>query len=121
MCLIAPYLESYLPSVTRGAFTELQPHFHTAQAFSPPFDANPRQYSYYVGNGYSVGGIEFDECVAGGPSINLGCFAPGVILWDTGRVGSSLGWISVSPLNTIGPAYNWAFVSLSAPYVLVVA
>lgn len=112
MCLVAPYLESYLPPATRRAFSELQPHFHSAQAFSPPFDVNARRYSYYVGDGYSVGGIEFDECVPGGPSINLECFAPGVIMWDTGRMGNGVGWISVSPLNSLYSVHNLASVSL---------
>lgn len=80
----------------RQAFTELRPHSHSAQAISPPFDKSPRRYSFYVGEGYSVGGIEYDECVAGGPSINLECFAPGVVMWDTGREGTGVGWISVS-------------------------
>lgn len=84
-----------MKSAVRHALTELQPHSHTAQAISPPFDKSPRRYSFHVGQGYSVGGIEIDECVAGGPSINLECFAPGVVLWDTGRSGAGVGWISV--------------------------
>ena len=103
MCLISPYLEARLPPATRKSFTELQPHSHTTMAFSPPFDVNSRRYSYYVGEGYSVGGIEFDECEAGGPSLNFDCFAPGVALWDTGRVGNGVGWISVSPLRCRNP------------------
>jgi hypothetical protein len=59
-----------------------------------------------VDEGLSVGGVEFDESVVGGPSINQPSFSPGVILWDTGANGAGAGYISVSHMK-IFQDYNY--------------
>ena len=95
--LVSPYMESFISSTVKDRLKNLYaPHQYTAQAFSPPWDKRVRNYTYWVDDGLSVGGVEFDESEVGGPSINQESFSPGVILWDAGKAGAGAGWISVS-------------------------
>ncbi|PWN49654.1 hypothetical protein IE53DRAFT_388089 [Violaceomyces palustris] len=60
----------------------------TANAYSPPFDADvsrfgPRNYTAYIGSKISVGGTEIDEVDIGGPAKSTQAFSPGVLLWET--------------------------------------
>ncbi|ORX41089.1 hypothetical protein BD324DRAFT_678482 [Kockovaella imperatae] len=94
------YTESLIPSQAKSRFAALYaPHMYDTQAFSPPWDKRPRNYTFWVDDGLSVGGIEFDESEVGGPSINQGSFSPGVILWDAGKGGAGAGWISYWPTS----------------------
>ena len=95
--LTSAYMESFISSTVKDRLKSLYgPHQYTAQAFSPPWDKRFRNYTFWVDDGLSVGGAEFDESEVGGPSINLESFSPGVILWDAGQAGAGAGWISVS-------------------------
>jgi hypothetical protein len=95
--LTAPYVESAIPSSVKSKLSALYgSHYYTAQSIYPPYETRPRNYSFWVEDGLSAGGIEFDENVVGGPSINQPSFSPGVILWGAGKNGAGAGWISVS-------------------------
>lgn len=95
--VVAPYMESAISSSAKSKLSKLYgDHSYTAQTISPPWDKRPRNYTFWVTDGLSAGGVEFDESVVGGPSINQPSFSPGVILWDAGKSGAGSGWISVS-------------------------
>lgn len=92
----APYAEAQLSSASKAKITTFSgDHEFSVQAISPPFDARPRNYTYWVADGLSAGGVEFDENTVGGPSINQPSFSPGVILWDAGKTAAGSGFISV--------------------------
>lgn len=95
--IVAPYCEASLTSALRDKFKTLTPHRYTPQAFSPPHDIAPRQYTFHLAHGLSVGGVCFDEDVLGGPAKNVEQFTPGTIQWDSGDHGSGVGWIAVWP------------------------
>ncbi|KAF5370512.1 hypothetical protein D9615_010337 [Tricholomella constricta] len=96
MPLVSKFHDRYVSPTVRSKLVRLKGrgHAHFAQAVSPPFDniAYPRNYTSWTQAGLSVGGIEVDSNVVGGPAINPSQFSPGVILWDAGH--SSTGWIS---------------------------
>ena len=96
--VVAPYMESVITSQAKSKLFGLYgDHSYNATAFSPNFELRPRDYTYWVADGLSVGGTSFDEVVVGGPSVNVDSFSPGVILWDAGKGGAGNGFISVSP------------------------
>ncbi|WVQ84278.1 hypothetical protein IAT38_006430 [Cryptococcus sp. DSM 104549] len=98
--IAAPYVESQISSTTKSKLASLYaPHAYSAQAISPPWDKRPRNYTYWVEDGLSVGGVSFDESVVGGPSIAPTSFSPGVVQWDAGKNGAGVGWISYYPTN----------------------
>ena len=75
--VVAPYMESQITSSAKIRLSKLYAdHLYTAQAISPPWDKRPRNYTYWVADGLSAGGVEFDESVVGGPSINQPSFSP---------------------------------------------
>lgn len=95
--ITAPYVESAITPEARAKFFKLYaPHSYSPQAYYPPYDKRPRNYTYWVQDGLSAGGMSFDENVLGGPSTAPTSFSPGVILWDTGDNGAGVGVISVS-------------------------
>ena len=95
--VVSPYMESHISDQAKSRLASLYgPHQYNTQAFSPPWEKRPRNYTYWVEDGLSVGGTEFDESVVGGPSIDPKSFSPGVLLWDSGNNGGGAGWISVS-------------------------
>lgn len=95
------YAEAGLDDGLRAKFHRLyEPHMYTPKSFFPPYDKSARRYTFWLEDGLSAGGIEFDESVIGGPAKNLEQFCPGVIQWDSGNHGAGCGWLSVSPCNT---------------------
>ncbi|GLB42799.1 hypothetical protein LshimejAT787_1202480 [Lyophyllum shimeji] len=94
--LISKFHDKYVSPAVRSKLVKFSDrgHAYAAQAVSPPFDnlAYPRNYTSWTQAGLSVGGIEVDSNVVGGPATNPTNFAPGVILWDAGQAGT--GWIS---------------------------
>ncbi|WWD16288.1 hypothetical protein CI109_100714 [Kwoniella shandongensis] len=98
--VVAPYMEAQITSQAKSKLSALYgDHYYTAQTISPPWDKRPRNYTYWVADGLSAGGVSFDEGVVGGPSINQPSFSPGVILWDAGKGGAGSGYISYYPSN----------------------
>ncbi|KAK8869446.1 hypothetical protein IAR55_000010 [Kwoniella newhampshirensis] len=98
--VVAPYVEAQITAEAKSKLTSLyDDHLYTAQAISPPWDKRVRNYTYWVADGLSAGGVSFDESVVGGPSINRPSFSPGVILWDAGKSGAGSGYISYYPSN----------------------
>lgn len=69
---------------------------YEAQAYSPPYDNAPRQYTTWVDRKLTVGAVTFDQIQAGGASRSTEAFMPGIVQWDTG---SEVGWIKVSLLS----------------------
>lgn len=95
--LTAPYTEEGLTEELRAKFKSLYgPHLYTPKSLFPPHDKNPRKYTYWLEEGLSIGGIEFDEDRIGGPKGIPAQYNPGVIQWDSGKHGHGCGWISVS-------------------------
>lgn len=95
--LIAKFQDPYIPSNVISRLKNLTAdHSYFAQAASPPYDspAYPRNYTSWTSHGLSVGGVQVDENVVGGPAINPGQFVPAVILWDTKTAG--VAWMLVS-------------------------
>ncbi|RSH80873.1 hypothetical protein EHS25_007042 [Saitozyma podzolica] len=98
--LTAPYAEAGLTAALRSKFTKLYAdHSHAALSSFPPHDKRPRRYTFWIAQGLSVGGVEFDEDQLGGPKGIQEQFNPGVIQWDSGNHGAGCGWISVWPDN----------------------
>ncbi|KAF9468734.1 hypothetical protein BDZ94DRAFT_1209084 [Collybia nuda] len=94
--LTSKFHDKYVSSSVRSRLIKLQDggHAHFAQAVSPPFEKLefPRNYTSWTGDGLSVGGIQVDSNVVGGPAINPSQFAPAVLLWSAGA--AETGWIS---------------------------
>jgi hypothetical protein len=93
--IVAPYVERDITPDLARKFVELEPHVYKPVSIFPPHDKVPREYSFYVGKGLSVGGITFDEDQVGGPKGAIEQFNPAVIQWDSGDHGGGVGWISV--------------------------
>ena len=94
--LTAPYAEASLTPETRQRFHHLyRPHHYAPRSFFPPHDKEPRRYSFWLEDGLSVGGVEWDEDQLGGPKGIQDQFVPGVIQWDSGSHGAGCGWLSV--------------------------
>jgi hypothetical protein len=94
--ITAAFTEASLTDDIRAKFTSLHSeHTSTALSIFPPHDKQPRRYSFWIGEGISVGGVEFDEDQLGGPKGIQTQFCPGVIQWDAGKNGNGCGWISV--------------------------
>ncbi|KAG6909244.1 hypothetical protein DXG01_001426 [Tephrocybe rancida] len=94
--LISKFHDQFVPPSVRAKLTKLtQSHAHFEQAVSQPFDdlAYPRNYTSWTQAGLSVGAIEVDSIVVGGPATSSEAFTPGIILWDAGA-GQATGWIS---------------------------
>ncbi|KAG5651479.1 hypothetical protein H0H81_008510 [Sphagnurus paluster] len=121
--LVSKFHDQYVSPVARARLTvktlsgaDAQGHAYTAQAVSPPFDslAYPRNYTTWTQAGLSVGAIEVDSNVVGGPASNPGQFVPGVILWDAGKSGN--GWIShYSTTRTISARATSSALSIAYP------
>lgn len=95
--LTAPYTEAGLTDEIRSKFVKLYaPHMYTPKSTFPPHDKNPRKYTFWLEDGLSIGGVEFDEDQIGGPKGISAQFCPGVIQWNSGNHGAGCGWLSVS-------------------------
>lgn len=95
--LTAPYTEAGLTDEIRAKYHKLYaPHMYTPKSTFPPHDKNPRRYTYWLEEGLSIGGVEFDEDQIGGPKGIAEQFNPGVVQWDAGNHGFGCGWLSVS-------------------------
>ncbi|KAF9004872.1 hypothetical protein BDZ89DRAFT_1049334, partial [Hymenopellis radicata] len=102
------------PYVSPDALARLQalsePHAYFAQAVSPPFDdpAYPRNYTSYNEEGLSVGGMEIDAKVVGGPAANVNQFVPAALIWSTeaGGVAWMLHYPTSSSISAIATSTN---------------
>ncbi|KAF8063496.1 hypothetical protein FPV67DRAFT_1701190 [Lyophyllum atratum] len=116
--LVSKFHDKYVSPSVRSKLVKLADHGHAhfAQAVSLPFDnlAYARNYSSWTQTGLSVGGIEVDSNVIGGPAINPTAFTPGVILWDAGQSGTA--WIShYSTSRTISAIATSKNLTISYP------
>ncbi|KAG6865534.1 hypothetical protein C0991_001727 [Blastosporella zonata] len=116
--LISKFHDQYVPPSVLAKLTKLtQSHTHFEQAVSQPFDdlAYPRNYTSWTQGGLSVGGIEVDANVIGGPATSPSAFTPGIILWDAGE-GQATGWIShYATSRTIRAVVTEKNLSISYP------
>lgn len=97
--LVSPYVEAPIAEDTTliAKFTTLyKPHAYEPKSIFPPHDKNPRQYSFYLGEGLNVGGVSYDEDRLGGPKGIIDQFVPGTIQWNSGSHGGGVGWLTVS-------------------------
>ena len=102
--LVSPYVEAPIIADTdlTSRFSKLYaPHTYEPKSIFPPHDKRPRQYSFYLEEGLSVGGVSFDEDHLGGPKGIQAQFVPGTIQWDSGKHGGGVGWLSVSLSSVI--------------------
>lgn len=87
--LISPSHDPLVPSSVVNALKSLEPkgkgHSWHGKAYSPPFDylevGGERNYSTWTEDGLSLGAMEVNELVYGGPSLNNASFSPAVMLW----------------------------------------
>lgn len=87
--LISQSHDHLVPPSVVSALKSLEPkgkgHSWHGKAYSPPFDylevGAERNYSTWTENGLSLGAMEVDELVYGGPSLNNASFSPAVMLW----------------------------------------
>jgi hypothetical protein len=111
-----PYVERALSQRARDRLCGLYAdHMYTPSTISTPHDVSPREYTFWVGKGLNIGGIDFDESTVGGPAENPEQWCPGVIQWDSGAHGTGCGWLSVS----VGERHPCSLTS-SGPRILAV-
>ncbi|EAU36129.1 conserved hypothetical protein [Aspergillus terreus NIH2624] len=67
-------------------------HLVEAEAYSVPYDFEPRRVRAWLGERVSIGAESFNESVVGGPAVNAETFNPAVVQWDTG---DGVGWITL--------------------------
>lgn len=94
--MVARYVEQALEANVKSRLQKLQPHDYQAKSDFAPYDIEPRQYSYCLSEGLSVGGTVYNETRIGGPKGEITQFVPGTIQWDSGKHGGGVGWITVS-------------------------
>jgi hypothetical protein len=97
--LVSPFVEEPIIGDTNltSRFSKLYaPNTYEPKSIFPPHDKRPREYSFYLEEGLSVGGVSFDEDHLGGPKGIQAQFVPGTIQWDSGRHGGGVGWLTVS-------------------------
>lgn len=94
--MVSAYVDGYAPKDIKQRLTKLVPHDYVATSDFAPFDIEPRQYTYCLREGLSVGGVRYNETRMGGPKGDMTQFIPGVIQWDSGKHGGGVGWIAVS-------------------------
>ncbi|ESK90726.1 hypothetical protein Moror_4112 [Moniliophthora roreri MCA 2997] len=110
--LVAKFHDPYVPNFVLSQLRALNSsgHSYFAQVVSPPFDSPdyPRNYTSWTGPGLSVGAIQFDENVVGGPAINPSQFVPANILWSTpsGSIGWMLHYSTSRTISAIATANN---------------
>ncbi|GAB7363437.1 hypothetical protein MBLNU230_g3711t2 [Neophaeotheca triangularis] len=56
-------------------------HTFEISAFSPPYDYALRNYTTWMSENISIGGVSFDQDVIGGTSLAPGSWSPAVIQW----------------------------------------
>jgi hypothetical protein len=98
--LVSPYVEAPILSdreLLSRFKTITAPRHYSPRSIFPPHDISPRQYSFYLEDGLSVGGVSYDEDHLGGPKGIVEQFVPGTVQWDSGKHGGGVGWLSVSP------------------------
>ncbi|KAF7292287.1 Chitin synthase 4 [Mycena kentingensis (nom. inval.)] len=105
--LLTPLIAKFNdPHVPKSVISQLQRisslHGHSSNfsAISPPWDAigTPRNYTSYTAPGLSVGGIQSDERVIGGPATNPAMYVPASVLWDVDGQGT-VGWLNLFPTS----------------------
>ena len=95
--ITAAYVEAAMPADIPSKLRALYaPHFYKPLSVFPPHDQKPREYTYWLEEGLSIGGVSFDEDQVGGPKGDIEQFNPAVIQWDAGKTGAGCGWMSVS-------------------------
>jgi hypothetical protein len=86
LALISPTHDALVPASTRRALASLSgAQTWRGKAYSPPFDdvgpGAERNYSGWVEDGLSVGGMQIREARVGGPALNNQSFSPAVVQW----------------------------------------
>lgn len=103
--IVAPYVQQDITRELKEKFVKLTPHEYKPLSKFPPHDKAPREYSFHLDHGLSLGGITFDEDQVGGPKGAVEQFNPAVIQWDSGNHGGGVGWISVSTVHLVTSLY----------------
>ncbi|KAJ7149246.1 hypothetical protein C8R43DRAFT_1068458 [Mycena crocata] len=98
--IIAKFNDPYVPAKALAQLKGLtgSGHSYFAQAVSPPWDdpVVPRNYTSWTAPGLSIGGIQSDEKVIGGPATNQAAYVPASILWASGPV-TKISWFNLYP------------------------
>ncbi|KAJ7267830.1 hypothetical protein C8J57DRAFT_1325931 [Mycena rebaudengoi] len=98
--LIAKFHDPYVPAKVIAQLKRLSGsgHSYFAQAVSPPWDdpAYPRNYTSWTAKGISIGGIQSDEKVIGGPATNQAAYVPASIIWASE---SGTAWFNLYPTS----------------------
>jgi hypothetical protein len=107
--VLAEFHRSLVPEgIAAKLSSSLNDHKYETSAYSPPYDASPRNVTAWLGPGISIGAESFDQNTIGGAAESQTQFNPAVIQWNAGD--GRIGFISVRtrPLTTaslICPSY----------------
>ncbi|KAK7026850.1 hypothetical protein VNI00_015392 [Paramarasmius palmivorus] len=116
--LVSKFHDPYVPDSVISQLKALSGtgHSYFAQTLSPPFDNPdyPRNYTSWTGPGLSVGAVEVDENVVGGPASNPSQFVPANILWSTPS-GSTAWMLHRSTSKTISAIATENNLTISYP------
>ncbi|KAJ7090849.1 hypothetical protein B0H15DRAFT_837082 [Mycena belliarum] len=100
--LVAKFNDPYVPAKVLKQLKRLSGagHAYFAQAVSPPWDSPdiPRNYTSWTGPGLSIGGIQSDEKVVGGPATNKAAYVPASIIWASGT-STRTAWFNMYPTS----------------------
>lgn len=94
VAILAPFHNTFVPEITVSSLLSFSStHTVNTSAFSPPYDAYPRNITAWLSPHLTIGAESFAEHVVGGPAKNPSSFNPAVVQWA--RKDGSVGWISL--------------------------
>jgi hypothetical protein len=115
IAVLAPFHNALVPNTTLSSLVTF-PGTHTVStsAFSPPFDAYPRNITAWISENITIGAESFSENVVGGPAQNQKSFNPAVVQWM--RADSSIGWLSFyAQVKVLEAVTGESFLDLTYP------
>ncbi|OJD30294.1 uncharacterized protein BKCO1_6300031 [Diplodia corticola] len=90
LALMAPSHNALVPAAAVQRLTHFPgPHLVRTSAFSPPYDAHPRNITAWLADRITLGASTFDEAAVGGPALNPDTWSPAVVQWDASSSSSS--------------------------------
>ncbi|KAF4313043.1 hypothetical protein GTA08_BOTSDO00397 [Botryosphaeria dothidea] len=115
IAIMAPFHNEVVPEDAVKQLTVF-PGEHTVEtsAFSPPYDAYPRNITTWLSDSITIGGSTFNETRIGGPALNPNTWSPAVVQWDAGNQVGWLKWYSTeaSLIADVSPGV----LNLTYPY-----
>jgi hypothetical protein len=107
--LAMPEMLKYLhPLAKKDLITFPGEHFHSAQAYSPPWDLYPRNITTWLSDNVTIGAETIAEDVIGGPAKSTSAFNPAVIQWaiDDYQIGCLTHWVTESSIHAVAAPHG---------------